>query len=198
MLPRTKNGKIVVVFNTLLSITQYVFAVWFKISITHFLNSSQKPFIAFYNVTQKCAFTNAKSINVLSDIDFKCQRKHPIILFWWNMSINWCMNYFSDTPNPETQLSKDGSGAGFKVGKVKLHFEVHGLAFSIISCCPQQARATLWLFSLDPSEPEHLHWGCSDFGHIGVQWAARWYNCSTAPIRCQVTRLKKVTRWKKQ
>ena len=43
------------------------------------------------------------------------------------------MNYFSDTPNPETQLSKDGSGAGFKVGKVKLHFEVHGLAFSIIS-----------------------------------------------------------------
>ena len=59
------------------------------------------------------------------------------------------MNYFSDTPNPETQLSKDGSGAGFKVGKVKLHFEVHGLAFSIISCCPQQARATLWLFSLD-------------------------------------------------
>ena len=45
------------------------------------------------------------------------------------------MNYFSDTPNPETQLSKDGSGAGFKVGKVKLHFEVHGLAFSIISEC---------------------------------------------------------------
>ena len=43
------------------------------------------------------------------------------------------MNYFPDTPNPETQLSKDGSGAGFKVGKVKLHFEVHGLAFSIIS-----------------------------------------------------------------
>ena len=30
-------------------------------------------------------------------------------------------------------LFKDGSGAGFKVGKVKLHFEVHGLAFSIIS-----------------------------------------------------------------
>ena len=28
---------------------------------------------------------------------------------------------------------KDGSGAGFKVGKVKLHFEVHGLAFSILS-----------------------------------------------------------------
>ena len=51
---------------------------------------------------------------MLSDIDFKCQRKHPIIL-------------------PETQLPKDGSGAGFKVGKVKLHFEVHGLAFSIIS-----------------------------------------------------------------
>ena len=133
------------------------FVVWLKISITHFLNSSQKPFIAFYNVKQKYAFTNAKSINVLSDIDFKCQRKHPIILFWWNMSINWCMNYFSDTPNPETQLSKDGSGAGFKVGKVKLHFEVHGLAFSIISCCPQQARATLWLFSLDPSAPENLH-----------------------------------------
>ena len=43
------------------------------------------------------------------------------------------MNYFSDTPNPETQLSNDGNGAGFKVGKVKLHFEVHGLAFSIIS-----------------------------------------------------------------
>ena len=96
-----------------------------------------------------------QSINVLSEIDFKCQRKHPIILFWWNISINWCMNYFSDTPNPETQLSKDGSGAGFKVGKVKLHFEVHGLAFSIISCCPQQARATLWLFSLDPSAPEN-------------------------------------------
>ena len=85
------------------------FVVWFKISITHFLNSSQKPFIAFYNVKQKYAFTNAKSINVLSDIVFKCQRKHPIIL-------------------PETQLPKDGSGAGFKVGKVKLHFEVHGLA----------------------------------------------------------------------
>ena len=32
-------------------------------------------------------------------------------------------------------LFKDGSGAGFKVGKVKLHFEVHGLAFSIISKC---------------------------------------------------------------
>ena len=32
-------------------------------------------------------------------------------------------------------LFKDGSGAGFKVGKVKLHFEVHGLAFSIISEC---------------------------------------------------------------
>ena len=31
--------------------------VWFKISITHFLNSSQKPFIAFYNVKQKYAFT---------------------------------------------------------------------------------------------------------------------------------------------
>ena len=45
------------------------------------------------------------------------------------------MNYFSDTPNPETQLSKDGSGAGFKVGKVKLHFELQGLAFSIISEC---------------------------------------------------------------
>ena len=30
-------------------------------------------------------------------------------------------------------LFKDGSGAGFKVGKVKLHFEVHGLACSIIS-----------------------------------------------------------------
>ena len=39
------------------------------------------------------------------------------------------------TPNSiaRTQLPKDGSGAGFKVGKVKLHFEVHGLAFSIIS-----------------------------------------------------------------
>ena len=33
------------------------FVVWFKISITHFLNSSQKPFIAFYNVKQKYAFT---------------------------------------------------------------------------------------------------------------------------------------------
>ena len=32
-------------------------------------------------------------------------------------------------------LFKDGSGAGFKVGKVKLHFEVHGMAFSIISDC---------------------------------------------------------------
>ena len=85
-----------------------------------FVELFSETLIAFYNVTQKCAFTNAKSINVLSDIDFKCQRKHPIIL-------------------PETQLSKDGSGAGFKVGKVKLHFEVHGLAFSIISCCPQQA-----------------------------------------------------------
>ena len=30
-------------------------------------------------------------------------------------------------------LFKDGSGAGFKVGKVKLHFEVHGLAFPITS-----------------------------------------------------------------
>ena len=27
-----------------------------------------------------------------------------------------------------SRLFKDGSGAGFKVGKVKLHFEVHGLA----------------------------------------------------------------------
>ena len=34
-----------------------------------------------------------------------------------------------------SRLFKDGSGAGFKVGKVKLHFEVHGLAFSIISKC---------------------------------------------------------------
>ena len=61
------------------------------------------------------------------------------------------MNYFSDTPNPETQLSKDGSGAGFKVGKVKLHFEVHGLAFSIISVLAinKHEPATLWLFSLD-------------------------------------------------
>ena len=103
------------------------------------------------SISQKCAFTIMQIINVLSEIDFKCQRKHQIILFWWNISINWCMNYFSDTPNPETQLSKDGSGAGFKVGKVKLHFEVHGLAFSIISCsaCHQQAWATLWLFSLD-------------------------------------------------
>ena len=72
------------------------------------------------SISQKCALTIMQIINVLSEIDFKCQRKHPIIL-------------------PETQLSKDGSGAGFKVGKVKLHFEVHGLAFSIISCCPQQA-----------------------------------------------------------
>ena len=37
------------------------------------------------------------------------------------------------------EIQEGGSGAGFKVGKVKLHFEVHDLAFSIISCCPQQA-----------------------------------------------------------
>ena len=54
--------------------------------------------------------------------------------------------------------------------------------FYNIRVCHQQAWSTLWLFSLDPSEPEHLHWGCSYFGHIGVQWAARWYHCSTAPI----------------
>ena len=65
--------------------------------------------------------------------------------------------------------------------------------FYNIRVCHQQAWSTLWLFSLDPSEPEHLHWGCSDFGHIGVQWAARWYHCSTAPITCQVTRLEKKT-----
>ena len=43
------------------------------------------------SITQKCAFTIMKIINVLSEIDFKCQ--HPIILF---------MNYFSYTcsPNP--------------------------------------------------------------------------------------------------
>ena len=48
-------------------------------------------------------------------------------------------------------LFKDGSGAGFKVGKVKLHFEVHGLAFSIISMLAinKHEPATLWLFSLD-------------------------------------------------
>ena len=48
-------------------------------------------------------------------------------------------------------LFKDGSGAGFKVGKVKLHFEVHGLAFSIISVLAinKHEPATLWLFSLD-------------------------------------------------
>ena len=59
------------------------------------------------------------------------------------------MNYFSDTPKPETQLSKDGSGAGFKVGKVKLHFEVHGLACSIIS-----------VLAINKHEP---HSGYSDF-----------------------------------
>ena len=40
------------------------FVVWFKISITHFLNSSQKPFIAFYNVKQKYAFTIMQKVSM--------------------------------------------------------------------------------------------------------------------------------------
>ena len=77
---------------------------------------------------------------MLSDIDFKCQRKHPIIL-------------------PETQLPKDGSGAGFKVGKVKLHFEVHGLAFSIISVLDINKHEPHSGYSvcMDLSAPENLH-----------------------------------------
>ena len=113
--------------------------------------------IAFYNVTQKCAFTNAKYQCAFRNW-FQMPKKTPnyiVLMKYFNKLMHEL--FLRHTKSRNTIVKRwEWCWLQSWQGQVAFWSAWLGIFYNI-SACHQQAWATLWLFSLDLSAPENLH-----------------------------------------